>query len=121
MVILDLGINFGSLQCCGSSQVNQERVKPSQFGCRQITIITILKLFIMPLIGIPLFFTYFDNGLIKDKLLLFLYWFMVAAPNAINVIIVCGIKNTKVNKILTLHYRKKKQVYYWFGNTYYQV
>ncbi len=95
MVILDLGINFGSLDCCGSiSQGNENDI---EFGCRKVTIMTALKLFLMPLVGIPLLLFFSYNGWIEDPVLLFLFLFMVAAPNSINMIIVCGIKNAKVS------------------------
>jgi len=92
MVILDLGINFGNLQICGESTEPED----NKFGCRKLTIITSLKLILMPLIGTPIFIFFFYQGWIEDRILLFFFLFMIAAPNAINIIIVCGIKNTKV-------------------------
>ncbi len=94
MVIIDLGINFANFDCCGRPNEQEESI---DFGCRKVTIITIIRLFLMPLVGVPLFFLYNYLQLLEDDhLLLFFFLFMVSAPHAITIISVCDIKETKV-------------------------
>ena len=58
-----------------------------------------MKLFISPLVGCPIIYYFRSINLLTDDILVFLYMFMLAAPNAINIIIVCSVKRSWLKNI----------------------
>jgi hypothetical protein len=53
----------------------------------------------MPIIASPFVIFLFIYGIINDDVMVFLFLFMAAAPNAINVIVLCSVKNAYVETV----------------------
>lgn len=94
-VIFVLGLNFANLDLFNKSKEDIKWREIKAFGIGKIITITIAKIVIMPLLGVPLIYYFYKNEIIQDGVLAFLYMFMLAAPNAINMIIICSIKKTR--------------------------
>lgn len=98
LVMFMLGLNFANL----IFDKNDSKALLESFPTWKIATVTIMKLLIHPLIGWPLILLFRSYYLFTDEVLVFLYMFMCAAPSAINIIIVCSIKNTRVELISLL-------------------
>jgi len=102
-VIFVLGLNFANLSIfekksnCSSN--DPDAVNEELFSNWKIFIITIMKLFVVPLIGCPLIYYFRMQQLLTDDIMIFLFMFMLASPNAINIIIVCSVKRSWLKNI----------------------
>lgn len=92
-VIFILGLNFANLSIFGDNKNSKENEAQEElFSKSKIFIISVMKLVIVPLIGCPIIYYFKTIQFLTDDILVFLYFFMLAAPNAINIIIVCSVK-----------------------------
>ena len=73
--------------------------KEELFSAWKIFILTFVKLLIVPLVGCPIIYYYRTAGILNDDVMIFLYMFMMAAPNAINIIVVCSVKRCWLKNI----------------------
>lgn len=102
-VIFVLGLSFANLDFFSHKGQNISRKNyNTHFGKLEIAITTILKLIVMPLITCPVLIYFYRIGIFQDGVLVFLYLFMSAGPNAINLIIICHAKNTRQEEIALL-------------------
>ena len=92
MVILILGLNIANLLLDDNKKKAYKEPEMSQW---KLSLTTFMKLFIHPLVGTPILLYFYYSGFMEDGVLVFLYLFMSAAPNAINIIVVCSIKDTR--------------------------
>jgi predicted permease len=93
MVILILGLNIANLLL--EKDDKKKKYKEPEISSWKLGFTTFMKLFVHPLVGTPVLLYLFHTGFMTDGVLVFLYLFMLAAPNAINIIVVCSIKNTR--------------------------
>lgn len=101
-IIFILGLNFSNLSFFNednNSINNPDFIEEELFSKTKIIIITIMKLIVFPLVGCPIIYYFRSQGLINDDILIFLLMFMLAAPNAINIIIVCSVKRSWLKNI----------------------
>lgn len=61
--------------------------------------LAIMKLIVMPLLACPFIIYIFRSWLHSDDMLVFIYLFMVSAPSAINLVIICTYKQAYVKTI----------------------
>jgi predicted permease len=104
MVILILGLNIANLLF---DKNDKKKYKETEMSNWKLGLTTFMKLFIHPLVGSPILLYLYHIGFMADGVLVFLYLFMLAAPNAINIIVVCSIKNTRekdTTKIIMVQY-----------------
>jgi predicted permease len=92
MVMLILGLNIANLLF---EKEDKKKYKEPEISNWKLGITTFMKLFIHPMVGTPVLLYLYHTGFFTDGVLIFLYLFMLAAPNAINIIVVCSIKNTR--------------------------
>jgi len=99
-VIFVLGLNFANLSVFnGDSNSIEDDDDEELFSSFRIFVISVMKLLIIPLIGCPLIYYYRSINYLTDDILIFLFMFMLAAPNAINIIIVCSVKRSWLKNI----------------------
>jgi predicted permease len=89
MVILILGLNIANLL----KSDPKASYKDTDITTYKLSVTTVMKLFVHPLIGAPILMYLKGSGFFQDGVLIFVYLFMLAAPNAINIIVVCSVKN----------------------------
>jgi len=102
-VIFILGLNFANISFFNEKN-KKNKFKDAEnnevlFSNWKIFIISVMKLLIFPLIGCPVIFYFRSMQFITDDILVFLFMFMLAAPNAINIIIVCSVKRSWLKNI----------------------
>lgn len=104
-VIFVLGLNFANLPIFKNGEnINRNDLsnieeKEELFSAWKIFILTFVKLLIVPLVGCPIIYYYRTAGILNDDVMIFLYMFMMAAPNAINIIVVCSVKRCWLKNI----------------------
>ena len=98
LVMFLLGVNFSDLILPNTESARKTNKKVI-FNKNELAIITFTKLIIMPIIASPFVIFLFIYGIINDDVMVFLFLFMAAAPNAINVIVLCSVKNAYVETV----------------------
>jgi predicted permease len=102
MVILILGLNIANLL-----KTDPKGYKGDDISDYKLTVTTVMKLFVHPLIGTPILMYLLGTGFFEDGVLIFVYLFMLAAPNAINIIVVCSVKDAgerATSKMIMIQY-----------------
>jgi predicted permease len=102
-----LGLNFSNILFAPTPSNNPYQRKTSMeylegWGAWKISATTFTKLIIMPAIGSPILFLMYNGGIITDPVELFLFLFMLTAPNAISLIVVCNAKKTRTALIAVI-------------------
>ena len=97
--IFMLGLSFAEAIKCGSSEESDEEEDKCMFTRWELFWLAIMKLIVMPLLACPFVIYIFRNWLHSDDMLVFIYLFMVSAPSAINLVIICTYKETYVKSI----------------------
>jgi len=88
LVIFMLGITlYNTLS--NSSENNNKNFLKGWF----LILVTLIKLVIMPLIAFPIIIYIFKYLIKGDDIMLFLFLFMAQAPSAINMVVICTLKN----------------------------
>jgi predicted permease len=107
-VLFMLGLNISNVICGkegGKSEASnnihtldqEKNLQPfqnakSRINYYNIFLAAILKLVIIPLLGSPIIIYYWKNNYIFDPVLVYLLLFSLAAPTAINVMLICNMK-----------------------------
>jgi predicted permease len=99
LVMFLLGLNFADLIFPLESSDENKKPKTVVFSSSSLAFLTFMKLIIMPIIASPIIIFLFIYNIITDDVMIFLFLFMAAAPNAINVIVVCSVKNAYVETV----------------------
>jgi len=99
LVMFLLGVNFAELIFSDEKDENKKIKKDIIFSSCDLAFLTTVKLVIMPLLASPFIIFLFISQVITDDIMVFLFLFMAAAPNAINVIVVCSVKNAYVETV----------------------
>ena len=97
LVMMMLGI---SLSKC--INFGEEPKTKSFFKTKDLIIMSLIKLIIIPLISFPFIIYIFKYILKADDVMLFLYLFMALAPSAINMIVICTVKGAYEDDIAML-------------------
>lgn len=92
-----LGLSCADVVGCGSSEESED--DKSMFTGWDLFWLAIMKLVVMPLMACPFIIYIFRNWLESDDMLVFIYLFMVAAPSAINLVVICTYKQTYIKSI----------------------
>lgn len=100
LVMFLLGLNFADLILPpDNSDKKDKKHRKVVFTTSNLAFLTFMKLIIMPIIASPIIIFLFIYNIITDDVMIFLFLFMAAAPNAINVIVVCSVKNAYVETV----------------------
>lgn len=99
LIMFLLGLNFADLICTEKKGDKQKKPKNIIFNRSELAFLTFMKLIVMPIISSPFIIFLFIYGIITDDVMVFLFLFMAAAPNAINVIVVCSAKNAYIETV----------------------
>ena len=99
LVMFLLGLNFAELIFSDDKDETKKKQMEIIFSSCDLAFLTTMKLIIMPVIASPFIIFLFISEVITDDIMVFLFLFMAAAPNAINVIVVCSIKNAYVKTV----------------------
>ena len=99
MVMFLLGLNFADLILPRDNGDKNKKPKKVVFSNSDLAFLTFMKLIIMPIIASPIIIFLFIYNIITDDVMIFLFLFMAAAPNAINVLVVCSVKNAYVETV----------------------
>ena len=97
LVMMMLGI---SLSKC--INFGEEPKTKSFFKTKDLIIMSLIKLIVIPLISFPFIIYIFKYILKADDVMLFLYLFMALAPSAINMIVICTVKGAYEDDIAML-------------------
>jgi predicted permease len=71
----------------------------SRINYYNIFLAAILKLIIMPLLGSPIIIYFWKNNYIYDPVLVYLLLFSLASPTAVNLMLICNMKNAWVDYV----------------------
>jgi len=99
LIMFLLGLNFADLIFTDDKSEKSKKSRNIIFNSSNLAFITFMKLIVMPLIASPFIIFLFIYEIITDDVMVFLFLFMAAAPNAINVIVVCSVKNAYVETV----------------------
>lgn len=91
LVIFILGLNLSNLT---GEDFRQD--SNSEIDIKSILSITAIKLIVNPLVGAPVIIFLHSNGFIKDGIMAYQLLFMLAAPVAINLLVICNVKQSRV-------------------------
>ena len=97
LVMMMLGISLAKCINFG----NESETK-SFFKTKDLIIMSLIKLIVIPLISFPFIIYIFKNILHADDVMLFLFLFMALAPSAINMIVICTVKGAYEDDIAML-------------------
>ena len=97
LVMMMLGI---SLSKC--INFGEEAKTKSFFKTKDLIIMSLIKLIVIPIISFPFIIYIFKYILKADDVMLFLYLFMALAPSAINMIVICTVKGAYEDDIAML-------------------
>lgn len=98
LVMFLLGLNFSEL-IFPKKDSNEPKQKKIFVTTKDLIFITFMKLFVMPMIASPFIIFLFVYGIVDDDVMIFLFLFMAAAPNAINTIVLCSMKNAYIETV----------------------
>jgi predicted permease len=106
-VMFLLGLNFANLQIFSGDRKKSEELVLTKYDENymenwKIGVITFSKLIINPILGFMIILLYKYWSLLHDEVIIFYFLFTLSAPNAINIIIICNIKETRVKLISIL-------------------
>ncbi len=96
-----LGMHLAEI---GDKNVNENTIdenlnnKKTVFNIRTYIFLAIVKLVILPIVGVPILLTYRKFGLFRDSVMLILLFFFLSVPPANNCILITSIKKTKVKE-----------------------
>lgn len=98
-----LGLSVAEAMKCGygDDDSNNNSINSDEciFTGWELFWLAIMKLIVMPLLACPFIIYIFRSWLHSDDMLVFIYLFMVSAPSAINLVIICTYKETYVKSI----------------------
>ncbi len=97
LVMMMLGI---SLSKC--INFGEEAKTKSFFKTKDLIIMSLIKLIVIPIISFPFIIYIFKYFLKADDVMLFLFLFMALAPSAINMIVICTVKGAYEDDIAML-------------------